>query len=68
MLILLTLRKAANLCWERGLLRKGPGVCHGVAGTGYVFLLLYRLTGDDQQLARAHCCANFLFTEVSMTA
>jgi len=59
------LRKAADLCWERGLLRKGPGICHGVAGSGYVFLLLYRLTGDTQQLARAHCFAQFLFTEVS---
>ena len=62
----LILRKAADLCWERGLLRKGPGICHGVAGSGYVFLLLYRLTGDKQQLARAHCCAQFLFTEVSL--
>ena len=59
-----TLRKAGDLCWERGLLRKGPGICHGVAGSGYVFLLLYRLTGDRQQLARAQCCAHFLFTEV----
>ena len=57
-------RRAADLCWERGLLKKGPGICHGVAGSGYVFLLLYRLTGDRQHLARAHCCAQFLFTEV----
>ena len=41
---LAALRRAADLCWERGLLRKGPSICHGVAGTGYVFLLLYRLT------------------------
>ena len=60
------LRKAADICWERGLLQKGPGICHGVAGSGYVFLLLYRLTGDRQQLARAHCFAHFLFTEVSL--
>ena len=38
------LRRAGDLCWARGLLKKGPGICHGVAGTGYVFLLLYRLT------------------------
>ena len=49
--------KAANLTWRRcqlnpapfdfscrGLLKKGPGLCHGVAGSGYVFLLMYRLT------------------------
>ena len=41
---LAALRRAADLCWARGLLRKGPSICHGVAGTGYVFLLLYRLT------------------------
>jgi len=34
-----------ELTWQRGLLKKGPGICHGIAGSGYVFLLLYRLTG-----------------------
>ena len=50
---LAALRRAGDLCWEKGLLRKGPGICHGVAGTGYVFLLLYRLTkvGSSCQLA-----------------
>ena len=47
-----------------GFLRKGPGICHGVAGTGYVFLLMYRLTQDKKYLARANCCAMFLFTQV----
>ena len=65
-LVIVFLRKAADICWERGLLRKGPGICHGVAGSGYVFLLLYRITGDRQQLARAHCFAHFLFTEVKV--
>ena len=48
---------AAQACgevtWERGLLRKGYGLCHGVAGNGYVFLQLYRLTGEDYHLHRA---------------
>ena len=30
----------------------GPGICHGVAGSGYVFLLLYRITGDRIHLYR----------------
>ena len=34
-----------------------------MAGTGYVFLLLYRLTRDPAHLRRSHCCAHFLFTE-----
>ncbi len=34
--------KCGDCVWTKGLLRKGPGICHGVAGSGYVFLLLYR--------------------------
>jgi len=60
---LLALKKAADICWEKGLLKKGPGICHGVAGTGYVFLLLYRVTKEKLYLTRANCCAKFLFTE-----
>jgi hypothetical protein len=38
--------KCGELIWQKGLLKKGPGLCHGVAGNGYVFLLLYRLTSN----------------------
>ena len=34
--------RAANCVWRKGLLRKGPGLCHGVSGSGYVFLLMHR--------------------------
>ncbi|XP_078489542.1 lanC-like protein 3 isoform X2 [Ciona intestinalis] len=51
--------KLGETVWKLGLLKKGPGICHGVAGSGYVFLLLYRLTGDTKYLYRAdkvqHC-------------
>ena len=53
--------KSAEVCWEKGLLRKGPGICHGVAGTGYVFLLLYRITNNKLYLNKAISCANFLY-------
>lgn len=43
---LVAARKAANLVWKKGLLFKGPGICHGVAGNGYVFLIMHRLTSD----------------------
>lgn len=56
-------KKCADLTWEKGLLRKGPGICHGVAGSGYVFLLLYRLTKDSLYLHRALAFANFLSTD-----
>ena len=26
-------KKCAEITWQKGLLRKGPGICHGVAGT-----------------------------------
>lgn len=53
-------KKAADLIWEKGLLRKGPGICHGVAGNGYSFLLLYRCTQDPRYLYRAIKFAEFL--------
>lgn len=52
--------KIADLIWEQGLLLKGPGICHGVAGNGYAFLVLYRLTGDVKYLFRATSFAKFL--------
>lgn len=51
---------AGELVWSKGLLRKGPGICHGVGGNGYVFLLLYRLTNEPRHLYRASKFADFL--------
>ena len=50
--------------WRKGLLKKGPGICHGVAGSGYVFLTLYRLTKDVKHLYRAQKFAEFLDSEL----
>lgn len=55
--------QCGELVWSRGLLRKGSGICHGVAGNGYVFLLLYRLTNNPKHLYRAGRFADFLTTE-----
>lgn len=55
--------RCGELTWQRGLLKKGPGICHGVSGSGYVFLLLYRLTGDQKHLHRALKFAEFMFSE-----
>jgi len=60
--------QAAECCWKQGLLKKGPGICHGVAGTGYVFLLMYRLTQDKLHLYRATKCAEFLYSPQFQTA
>ncbi len=34
--------KCGECVWRKGLLKKGPGICHGISGGGYVFLTLYR--------------------------
>jgi hypothetical protein len=44
---------SAEIVWERGLLRKGLGLCHGVAGNGYAFLSLYRASNEVVWLHRA---------------
>ncbi|XP_065057896.1 lanC-like protein 3 [Rhopilema esculentum] len=55
--------RCGELVWSRGLLKKGPGLCHGIAGNGYVFLLLHRLTSDEKYLHRARQFAAFMQTE-----
>lgn len=52
--------KICELIWRKGLLRKGPGLCHGVAGNGYAFLIMHRLTKDPKYLYRAMQFAYFL--------
>src|SRR5205085_1765169 len=53
--------KSADVIWERGLLRKGYGICHGVAGNGYAFLHLFKVTGECRYLHRALKFAEFIF-------
>ncbi|XP_062940694.1 lanC-like protein 3 [Cynocephalus volans] len=49
--------------WQKGLLKKGLGICHGVVGSAYVFLLLYWLTGNSKYIYQTQRFAQFLFTE-----
>ncbi|XP_025797704.1 lanC-like protein GCL2 isoform X1 [Panicum hallii] len=51
--------EAAEVVWNRGLLKR-VGICHGVSGNAYVFLSLYRLTGNVDYLYRAKAFACFL--------
>ena len=39
--------KAGELIWERGLLKKGNGLCHGTAGNGYAFIHLYQVSSKQ---------------------
>uniref|UniRef100_A0A0A0L279 LanC-like protein GCL2 n=1 Tax=Cucumis sativus TaxID=3659 RepID=A0A0A0L279_CUCSA len=50
---------AGEVVWNRGLLKR-VGICHGISGNTYVFLSLYRLTGDLMYLHRAKAFACFL--------
>ncbi|KAK9802998.1 hypothetical protein WJX73_007697 [Symbiochloris irregularis] len=56
--------KAGDLVWERGLLKKGVGLCHGISGNAYSFLSLHRLTKDDMWLDRAYRFALFMVTHI----
>ena len=51
------LRQAGNAVWDAGPLAKGHGLCHGTAGNGYAFLVLYQRTGDAIWLERARAFA-----------
>ena len=51
--------RAGDVVWQRGLLKKGYGLCHGVAGNAYAFLCLWRATGDAKHLHRAMQFAEF---------
>ena len=50
---LATATRAGDMMWEKGLLKKGNGLCHGIAGSGYAFLALFRATGAEKWLWRA---------------
>ena len=45
--------RCGEVVWERGLAKKGCGLCHGTAGNGFTFLQLFRLTAQPQYVARA---------------
>lgn len=51
--------QSADVVWERGLLKKGCGLCHGISGNGMVFVSLWRTSGDDKWLHRARQFASF---------
>ncbi|XP_015437581.1 PREDICTED: lanC-like protein 1 isoform X2 [Dufourea novaeangliae] len=48
-----TALQCGEVIWERGLLKKGYGICHGVAGNAYTFLCLFQHTKDVSHLYRA---------------
>ncbi|EPT31253.1 lanthionine synthetase C family protein [Toxoplasma gondii TgCatPRC2] len=55
--------RAATCVWKYGLLKKGPGICHGISGSGYALLMAYKLTRDPIWLDRAADFALKMFDE-----
>jgi hypothetical protein len=51
------LAAAGETIWAAGPLAKGSNLCHGTAGNGYAFLVLFGRTGDEKWLHRARAFA-----------
>lgn len=49
----------SDVIWQRGILKKGFSLCHGISGNAYAFLHLYQLTQDRKHLYRAGKFAQF---------
>ena len=48
-----SLELALKSIWERGILKKGSGLCHGTSGSAYAFLIAYRHFGSEEYLYNA---------------
>lgn len=48
---------AGEMTWHAGPLAKGSNLCHGTGGNGCTFLSLFKRTGDECWLERAHLYA-----------
>jgi hypothetical protein len=59
---------AGRLVWDAGPLRDQPGLCHGTAGNAYALLSLWRRTGDELWLERAHAFAQHAAAQVEERA
>ena len=58
------LLQAGELTWHAGPLRKGAGLCHGTAGSGFAMLKLWRRSGDPVWLDRARALTMHGFAQV----
>jgi len=58
-LLLKEAEAASDLVWERGIVRKGLGLCHGVSGNAYCFLNLFKVTQNPKYIYRARAFASW---------
>lgn len=59
-------KHCADACWQRGLLRKGYGICHGAGGNAYTFLTMFKLTGDERYLYYAYKVSYMVLIQLTM--
>ncbi|KAG2440138.1 hypothetical protein HXX76_004251 [Chlamydomonas incerta] len=52
-------RRAGEVVWQLGLLRKGHGLCHGTSGNAYALLALHRATGGEEAAVWLHRARQF---------
>eukprot|EP00762_Andalucia_godoyi_P004410 ANDGO_08215.mRNA.1 LanC-like protein GCR2 len=62
---LLAAQSAAECVWFRGLSRENVGLTSGIAGNGYCFLQMYRVTGNPKYLYWALSFGRFACSEDS---
>jgi lantibiotic modifying enzyme len=55
--------RCGEIAWKCGLSRHGSGLCYGISGNGYTFLLLYKITGDLKHLHRAKEFVKFIISK-----
>jgi Lanthionine synthetase C-like protein len=60
--------RAGEAIWQRGLLTKGPGACHGISGNAFALLKLFKETKDEKWLFRAVQFADFMDSEEFLEA
>merc|ERR1712136_52665 len=53
--------QCGEVVWRRGLLKKGYGICHGVAGNAYTFITLFNVTKELKHAYRASMFAKWIF-------
>jgi len=51
---------ACSVVWERGLLKKGTGICHGISGNAYTFLMNAKFSKNPEMIYRAAKFAEFM--------
>ncbi len=54
---------AGEAVWNRGILLKGNGLCHGIAGNAYMLHALYAYTNDVRWKYRCHMFADASWNE-----